>query len=75
MDIEKKFRRGLLTEDDRYNQVIQAWTDAKKKVDKILEAGLGKFNPIYMMALSAPRIALTTKPLLSPQSSSFTMQS
>ncbi len=55
MDIEKKFRRGLLTEDDRYNQVIQAWTDAKKKVDKILEAGLGKFNPIYMMAHSGAR--------------------
>ncbi len=55
IDIEKKFRRGLLTEDDRYNQVIQAWTDAKKKVDKILEAGLGKFNPIYMMAHSGAR--------------------
>ena len=55
LDIEKKFRRGLLTEDDRYNQVIQAWTDAKKKVDKILEAGLGKFNPIYMMAHSGAR--------------------
>ncbi len=56
LEIEKKFRRGLLTENDRYNQVIDTWTKAKDEVNTLLESGgLGKFNPIYMMADSGAR--------------------
>ena len=56
LEIEKKHRRGLLTENDRYNQVIDTWTKAKDEVNNLLEGGaLGKFNPIYMMADSGAR--------------------
>lgn len=55
LNIEKKFKRGLMTEDDRYNQTIEAWKNAKDDIDRILEKSLGKFNPIYMMAHSGAR--------------------
>lgn len=61
-DTEKKvaqfemfYNEGLLSEDDRYNHVIDSWKDAKDKVDAILKNSLGKFNPIYMMANSGAR--------------------
>lgn len=53
--IEDYFNLGLLTEDDRYNQVIATWQEAKEEVDNVLKDSLGKFNPIYMMANSGAR--------------------
>ncbi|ABO48757.1 DNA-directed RNA polymerase subunit beta' [Desulforamulus reducens MI-1] len=53
--IETQFRRGLITEDERYRKVIGIWNDATDKVTKALMATLDKFNNVYMMATSGAR--------------------
>lgn len=53
--IEKQFRRGLITDDERYNKVINLWTQATDDVTKAMMNNLDKFNPIYMMANSGAR--------------------
>ncbi len=53
--IEKKFQRGLLREDERYNAVIDAWDNATDSVTEALKKSLDKFNPIWMMANSGAR--------------------
>ena len=53
--IENQFRRGLITEDERYRKVINIWNDATDKVTKALMDTLDKFNNIYMMATSGAR--------------------
>ena len=53
--VTKQFMRGLLSEEERYNQVIAIWTETIDKVTKALMDNLDKFNPIYMMAHSGAR--------------------
>lgn len=53
--ITKKYRRGLLTNDERYQLVIDVWNKATKDVTDALLANLGKFNNINMMATSGAR--------------------
>ncbi|MDE6504628.1 MAG: DNA-directed RNA polymerase subunit beta' [Clostridia bacterium] len=53
--IEKKYQRGLLREEERYNAVINAWDDATDRVTDALKKSLDKFNPIWMMANSGAR--------------------
>ena len=53
--ITKKFRRGLMTDEERHNKVIEAWNIANEKITIALLAGLGKYNNIYMMANSGAR--------------------
>jgi len=53
--IEMKFRRGLVTEEERYNLVIKVWNKATKEVTDALLANLDKFNNINMMATSGAR--------------------
>ncbi|HHX73516.1 MAG TPA: DNA-directed RNA polymerase subunit beta', partial [Firmicutes bacterium] len=53
--IEQQFRRGLITEDERYDHIIEIWTRAKDDVTKELMASLDPYNPIYMMAHSGAR--------------------
>ena len=53
--ISKKFRRGLLTDEERYKTVIDTWKVADDQITKKLMAGLDKFNNIYMMADSGAR--------------------
>ncbi|MCD8306643.1 MAG: DNA-directed RNA polymerase subunit beta', partial [Clostridia bacterium] len=53
--IEKKYQRGLLREEERYNAVIQAWDEATEDVTTALKESLDKFNPIWMMANSGAR--------------------
>jgi DNA-directed RNA polymerase subunit beta' len=53
---EQAFRRGLLSEEERYRKVIKLWGDATEEVTKELMAStLDAFNPIYMMANSGAR--------------------
>ena len=52
---EQQFRRGLITDEERYNLVIDTWTKATDKVTKALMDTLDKFNPVYMMATSGAR--------------------
>ncbi len=53
--IEKQFRRGLLSEDERYRSVISIWEKATNDVTKKVMEALDKFNPINMMADSGAR--------------------
>ncbi len=55
--IAKKYARGLLSEEERYNAVIDQWDDATSKVARLLEkqGETDKFNPIWMMADSGAR--------------------
>ncbi|KQL41426.1 DNA-directed RNA polymerase subunit beta' [Bacillus sp. FJAT-25509] len=51
----KQFRRGLITEDERYDRVIAIWSDAKDVIQGKLMASLNKRNPIFMMSDSGAR--------------------
>lgn len=53
--INKQFRRGLMTEDERYKSIIDLWTEATDEVTQAMMNNLDKFNPIYMMANSGAR--------------------
>ena len=53
--ITKKFRRGLLTDEERYLSVVKVWEEADKVLTKALLDGLDKYNNIYMMADSGAR--------------------
>ena len=55
--INKQFRRGLITEKERYDKVISIWTEAKKTIQKELEVMVKKDcdNPISMMMMSKAR--------------------
>ena len=53
--IEKMYRRGLISYDERYEKVIAEWTETTDKVTNALMDSLDKFNPIYMMANSGAR--------------------
>ncbi len=54
-DIEKQFKKGFITDDERYDLVIKEWTKTTKDVTNALEKSLDRFNPIYMMAHSGAR--------------------
>ncbi|MEP9851082.1 DNA-directed RNA polymerase subunit beta' [Staphylococcus aureus] len=53
--ITKQFNRGLITEFERYNAVVEIWTDAKDKIQQKLMGSLEKTNPIFMMSDSGAR--------------------
>ena len=53
--ITKMFRRGLMTEEERYLAVVKVWEEADKVLTKALLAGLDKYNNIFMMADSGAR--------------------
>ena len=53
--ISKNFRKGLLTEEERYKAVIETWKSADAEITTALMAGLDKYNNIYMMADSGAR--------------------
>ena len=51
----KQYRRGLITEDERYDRVISIWSKSKDDITEVLMGSLDKFNSIYMMANSGAR--------------------
>ena len=53
--VRKKYDRGYISEDDRYQQTIAIWRDATNEVKASLKENFGKLNPIYMMADSGAR--------------------
>ncbi|MDQ0232994.1 DNA-directed RNA polymerase subunit beta' [Metabacillus malikii] len=54
-NVLKQFRRGLITEDERYERVISIWSAAKDTIQGKLMASLDKRNPIFMMSDSGAR--------------------
>ncbi|MBQ7953955.1 MAG: DNA-directed RNA polymerase subunit beta', partial [Clostridia bacterium] len=53
--ITKQYRRGLMTDDERYVQVINTWNETSTKVTNALMSKLDQYNPIFMMADSGAR--------------------
>ncbi len=48
-NIQKQFERGLITDDERRQELIEIWTDASSRVGEAMEANFDRTNPIYMM--------------------------
>ena len=55
LKIEKLYKRGLITEDERYKGVVKIWNETTDKVTDSLKKTLDTFNPIWMMANSGAR--------------------
>ena len=55
LNIERQFRRGFITDDERYRLVVGEWEKTTKDVTTALQNCLDEFNPIYMMANSGAR--------------------
>ena len=53
--IAKNYRRGLITEEERYKEVIETWKNTDDQLTHDLLSGLDKYNNIYMMADSGAR--------------------
>ena len=53
--IEEMYRFGLLTDEERYQNVIKIWSNTSGKVTDAMLKNLGEFNPIFMMADSGAR--------------------
>ena len=53
--ITKNFKRGLITEEERYKEVVETWKATDDELTEALLSGLDKYNNIYMMADSGAR--------------------
>jgi DNA-directed RNA polymerase subunit beta' len=54
-NITKMYKRGLISEEERYNSVITAWTETGENLTQALLQTLDRFNPIFMMSQSGAR--------------------
>ncbi len=54
-EIGKQYRRGLITEDERYSSIIKVWEKATNDVTDAMKDNFDDLNPIYMMAQSGAR--------------------
>lgn len=54
-EVEKNYKRGLITNDERYNRVIAIWGETKDDVTKTLVKSMDDFNPVNMMMKSGAR--------------------
>ncbi|OFX30818.1 MAG: DNA-directed RNA polymerase subunit beta' [Armatimonadetes bacterium RBG_16_67_12] len=53
--IDAQYRRGLITEGERYQRAIDVWTKATEEITEAMLEQFETFNPLYMMALSGAR--------------------
>ena len=57
--VSRMYRRGLITEEERYRKTIQLWTKATDDVTDAMMDNMARdkdgFNPVYMMAISGAR--------------------
>jgi len=51
-EIDRQYRRGLLTEDEQYQRTVEMWNDAKDQVERAVRAAMDPGSPIAVMALS-----------------------
>jgi DNA-directed RNA polymerase subunit beta' len=54
-NISRLFRRGLMTDDERRDKVLQTWNEATDKITDDLMEGLGRYNSLFMMLDSGAR--------------------
>jgi DNA-directed RNA polymerase subunit beta' len=53
--VTKQYRRGLITDDERYDRTLSIWGQAKDQITEVLMNNMDKYNPIFMMANSGAR--------------------
>ncbi len=53
--IARNYKRGLITEEERYKEVVETWKETDDKLTKALLGGLDRYNNIFMMADSGAR--------------------
>ena len=53
--VQKQYKRGLITDTERYNSVIKIWEDATDKVTDAMKDNFDRLNPVYMMSESGAR--------------------
>ncbi len=53
--VQQQFERGLITDDERRQELIEIWTQASNKVAEAMDANFDQDNPIYMMVHSGAR--------------------
>jgi DNA-directed RNA polymerase subunit beta' len=53
--VESQYRKGVITEDERRQELIEIWTEATERVKDAMEASFDELNPIFMMANSGAR--------------------
>ncbi len=53
--ITKQYKRGLITEEERYKEVVEVWKETDDELTQALLSGLDKYNNIFMMADSGAR--------------------
>ncbi len=53
--ITRNYKRGLITDEERYKEVVETWKDVDNRLTKDLLEGLDKYNNIFMMADSGAR--------------------
>jgi DNA-directed RNA polymerase subunit beta' len=54
-EVEGLYERGLITEEERHESIVNLWTEATEDVAEAMEQNLNELNPIYMMANSGAR--------------------
>lgn len=55
MEYEKKYRRGIMTNEERYENVVKIWNDTTEKVTDVLMSSLKEDNSIHIMSVSGAR--------------------
>ncbi len=53
--IDRQYKRGFITNDERYRLTVSQWEETTNQVSDALQKNLGRYNPIYMMADSGAR--------------------
>ncbi len=54
-DVDRQYERGLITEDERHESIVNIWTEATESVAQAMQKTLYELNPVFMMANSGAR--------------------
>ena len=65
-EVHGQYDRGLITEDERHETIVNIWTEATDKVADAMQANLNELNPIFMMANSGAPAARSSRSASSP---------
>jgi DNA-directed RNA polymerase subunit beta' len=59
LKVENQYRKGIITDDERKQELVEIWTEATNRVAHAMEENFDRLNPIYMMASSGARGNMT----------------